>query len=81
MTNSLLSAPGEGELSAIAGKARRLYAARVANAATAPAWWTAVVLTASSKRQADRYEWEIQRRREGGKIPLGATYLVVARFR
>ena len=63
-------------LAAIAAKARRLYAARVANTALAPAWWTAVILTASSRRQAERYEWEIQRRQEGGKIPSGAQYLV-----
>ena len=65
-----------GQLAAVAAKARRLYAARVANTAGAPAWWTAVILTASSKRQASRYEWEIQRRREGGKIPPGVTWLV-----
>src|SRR6266498_4428367 len=67
-------------LTPIAARARRLYAARVANTASAPAWWTSVILTASSKRQAERYEWEIQRRQEGGKIPRGVTYLVVPDF-
>jgi hypothetical protein len=45
-------------LAALAAKARRLYAARVANTVLAASWWTAVILTASSKRQADRYKWE-----------------------
>jgi fucokinase len=67
-------------LLAVASRARRLYAARIANTASAPAWWTSVILTASSKRQAERYEWEIQRRQEGGKIPAGVTYLVVPDF-
>src|SRR3954449_6944224 len=62
-------------LAAVTARARQLYAARVAHTTGAPAWWTAVILTASSKRQADRYKWEIQRRQEGGKIPA-ATYLV-----
>jgi fucokinase len=64
----------------IAARSRRLYAARVANTPSALPWWTCVILTASSKRQAERYAWEIQRRQEGGKIPAGATYLVVPDF-
>ncbi|MGD0580062.1 MAG: bifunctional fucokinase/fucose-1-phosphate guanylyltransferase, partial [Bryobacteraceae bacterium] len=43
----------------------------------APDWWTAVILTASSRRQADRYEWELRRRQEAGKMPAGVRYLVV----
>ncbi len=68
------------DLSAVAARARRLYAARVANTPSAPTWWTSVILTASSKRQASRYEWEIQRRQAGGKIPADVTYLVVPDF-
>jgi len=67
-------------LAGVAARARRLYAARVANTPSALPWWTAVILTASSKRQADRYEWEIQRRAEAGKIPADVTYLVVPDF-
>src|ERR1035438_4525759 len=68
--------PG-GHLAALAERARRLYAARVANTSLAPPWWTAVVITASSKRQAERYQWEIHRRETGGKIPTNVTYMVV----
>jgi hypothetical protein len=68
--------PG-GHLAALAERARRLYAARVANTSFAPLWWTAVVITASSNRQAERYRWEIRRRETGGKIPTSVTYMVV----
>ncbi|MEO8593444.1 MAG: bifunctional fucokinase/fucose-1-phosphate guanylyltransferase [Candidatus Solibacter sp.] len=69
--------PTGAGLPSVAARARRLYAARVANTSLAPQWWTAVILTASSRRQAARYEWELQRRHDGGKIPSGVTYLVV----
>ena len=69
--------PPTSDLAAIAQRARQLYAARVANMPSAPSWWTAVVITASSERQARRYEWELRRRQEGGTIPSGVTYLVV----
>ena len=39
--------------------------------------WTAVVLTASSERQADAYRAGIQRRVESGRIASGTRYLVV----
>jgi fucokinase len=71
---------GAAPLASVANRARRLYAARVANTASAPPWWTSVILTASSKRQAERYDWEIQRRLEGGKIPPGVNWLVVPDF-
>jgi fucokinase len=45
--------------------------------ASAPPWWTAVVITAGSERQAQRYRWEIRRREETGKIPADVRYLVV----
>ncbi len=40
-------------------------------------WWTAVIVTAGSTRQADRYSDEIHRRREQEKVPPGVLYLVV----
>lgn len=64
-------------LAAVMERARQVYAASVAGLASAPAWWTAVVVTANSARQAEWYRAEIKRRREGGKIPDKAQYLVV----
>jgi fucokinase len=64
------------QLTVVSQRAWSRYAERVAGAAPA-AWWTAVVITASSRRQAARYEWEIQRRREQGKLPSGVHYAVV----
>ena len=68
--------PG-GRLAALAERARRLSAARVANTSFAPVWWTAAVITASSNRQAKRYRWKIRRRETVGKIPTRVTYMVV----
>jgi fucokinase len=66
-----------GDLAAVIQKARRCYAERVAGMPSAPSWWTAVIITASSKHQAERYEWEVHRRKERGSIPAAARYLVV----
>jgi fucokinase len=44
-------------------------------------WWTAVIITASSQRQAERYRWELHRREERGRIPSCARYLVVPDIR
>src|SRR5437899_81316 len=66
------------DLAFIAQRSRRLYATRVAGMSAAPPWWTAVVITASSARQAERYRREIHRRAEAGKIPADVEYLVVA---
>jgi fucokinase len=75
MTDDL---PSHGDrLAALAERARRLYAARVAGSSLAPPWWTAVVITASSKRQAERYQWEIRRREMDEKIPANVVYLAV----
>ena len=41
-------------------------------------WWNAVILTASSDRQADLYRQEIELRKEQGRVPAGVIYLVVA---
>jgi fucokinase len=70
--------PGKTEfLTAVADNARQHYAACVAGLPAAPVWWTAVVLTASSTRQADRYRSELNRRRAAGKLPANVHYLVV----
>ena len=65
------------DLAQTAQTARRLYAECVAGVAAAPAWWTVVAITASSQKQAERYEWEIHRRAERGRIPPGVRYLVI----
>lgn len=59
-----------------AQSARRLYAERLAGACTRP-WWTAVVLTASSSRQAHSYQGEIDLRRAHGALPADIPFLVV----
>lgn len=64
MTESPLQGP---RLSSLAGEARTAYAATVAGERTNP-WWTAVVVTASSARQAELYRNEIERRREQNKV-------------
>ncbi len=63
-------------LAEIAQRARSAYVARIAGGAAVP-WWTAVVVTANSARQAGRYEDEIRRRREQGTVPAGVHYAVV----
>src|ERR1039457_2525275 len=65
------------DLAQIVEGSRRLYAARVAGTPLAPQVWTAVLITAGSKRQAERYEWELRRRVAAGRIPDGVLYLVV----
>jgi len=69
--------PQPVNLSEIAQQARRAYVDRVARPSPAGCWWTAVIVTASSARQAERYRAEIQRRREAGKLPLETVYHVV----
>src|ERR1035441_8298000 len=65
------------DLAQIVERSRRLYAARVAATALAPQWWTAVLITAGSRRQAEKYEWELRRRVAAGRIPDGVLYMVV----
>ena len=60
---------------AVSLNARRAYAELISGTGARP-WWNAVVLTASSPRQADRYMDEIRRRQHQGKIPP-ALYLAV----
>jgi len=66
------------DLDDIAQHARNAYVARIAGDPAGAPWWTAVLVTASSARQAERYTEEIRRRREQGKVPPEALYLVVA---
>ena len=73
----MTSTQRSSDLAGIVQRSRRLYAARVAGTAAAPQWWTAVIITAGSKRQAERYEWELRRRVAAGRIPDGVLYLVV----
>jgi len=63
-------------LAEIARRSRAAYVERIAGRGRT-AWWTAVVVTASSARQAERYRDEVRRRREQGTIPGGVRYLVV----
>jgi len=66
------------ELAAVAQRARALYAERVARGGATAPWWTAVIVTAGSTRQAERYADEIRWRREQGKVPDSVTYLVAS---
>jgi fucokinase len=68
-------------LAEVARRARRLYAERVAGLPFVSPWWSAVIVTASSHRQGDRYQGEIQRRSHAGKLPPGVRYLVVPDIR
>jgi hypothetical protein len=65
------------DLAAVAQRSRRLYAACVAGMPSATPWWTAVVITAGSVRQAERYHYELYRREKAGKIPPNVRFLVV----
>ena len=60
---------------AVSLNARRSYAEHIRGNASAP-WWDAVVLTASSERQAERYMEEIRTRQHQGTIPE-ALYVAV----
>jgi fucokinase len=65
------------DLASVAQSSRRLYASRVAGLSSPQRWWTAVVITAGSERQAEGFRREIHRREEAGKIPANVRYLVV----
>ena len=64
-------------LAALTQQARRAYVDLLAGGAESAPWWTAVVITASSQRQAGRYRTEIQRRKEQETLPPGVPFLVV----
>lgn len=65
------------QFSALVAQAHSAYAARIAEEGVAP-WWTAVVITAGSAGQAERYREELKWRQEAGRLPSGAVYLVVS---
>src|ERR1700747_3179248 len=60
---------------AVSLNARRVYAEHIRGSAGTP-WWDAVVLTASSLRQAERYMEEIRTRQHQGTVP-DSLYLAV----
>lgn len=66
--------PASLPLSTITQAARRRYAALLTGEGGQP-WWDAVVLTASSERQARAYEAEIRRRRAEGLLPRDCEFL------
>ncbi len=53
------------------------YARRLAEPANRHPWWDAVILTASSAAQAERYELELTWRRQEGRLIAGVPFLVV----
>ena len=61
----------------VATRSRSEYARRVAGEAHAHPWWSVVIITASSRRQAERYEAEVQRRLAAGRLPVAVRYLTV----
>ncbi len=65
------------ELVPVATRSRSDYARRVNGEGQSRPWWTAVIITAGSARQAERYEAEVQRRLESGRVPEGVHYLTV----
>jgi len=69
--------PKSSQLAEITQNARRRYADRVAGETETIPWWTAVLITANSQRQAERYREEIRLRLDAGKLPPGVTWLVV----
>lgn len=64
-------------LATVAQRAKLSYTERLTSE-SGVGWWDAVILTASSERQADSYREEIQRRRQLGHVPQRSTFLVVA---
>ncbi|QOY87376.1 bifunctional fucokinase/fucose-1-phosphate guanylyltransferase [Paludibaculum fermentans] len=63
------------QVDAAAQSARSRYVARIASTAAQDPWWDAVVVTAGSARQAEKYSEEIVRRRMEGRLPAGVLYL------
>ncbi len=61
----------------LADDARSIYVEHLQANGTSLQWWTAVVLTASSEKQASRFEDQLRRRRDAGTIPPNVTFVVV----
>ena len=75
MTRALnIPSPTPDTLAEAARRARAAYAQRVTDTTALP-WWTTVILTAGSRRQAERFEDELQRRQRAGTLPAGVRYL------
>lgn len=66
----------EKDIAVLRNHAKSRYAVLLSGG-EAPPWWDAVLLTASSIRQAQHYEEEINRRVAMGQLPAAARYLVV----
>jgi fucokinase len=64
-------------LLSVTQSSRSRYASLVAGQAGSARWWTHVLLTASSERQADGYRLEIEERKKQGVLPP-CEYRVVA---
>lgn len=69
--------PRNPDLAQAVRQAHAAYLECIAGPAARP-WWTAVLVTAGSERQAERYRQEIRQRRDQQKIPLQARYMVIA---
>ncbi len=63
------------DIAALSRRARDSFAALLSGDAPHP-WWDALVVTASSERQAKAYREEIAWRTESGRLPGKCTYLV-----
>lgn len=77
VTNTSINGELGHMLARVAHQARSAYAERVAGTSATHPWWSVIVITASSQRQAQRYEEEIHRRQINGTIPSDVRYLVV----
>lgn len=64
-------------LAEVQHQARSAYARCVAGGATSRAWWSAVIITAGSQRQAELFLEEIHRRSLRSMLPEQTHYLVV----
>ena len=56
--------------------ARQAYLARLANAYAPLPWWSAVIITAGSKSQADLYRQQIRHRADRGHLPRNVSWHV-----
>ncbi len=64
------------EFAELSARAHRAWAKLVSGSAASP-WWNAIIVTAGSERQAERYTSEFRRRQRHGHVPPGVTYLAV----
>jgi len=76
--NENQSMPRPVELGDIRQRSYQVFLQGLAGPATGFAWWSAVVITAGSKAQAEIYRQEIHRRSEHGYLPRNVSWHVVA---